>query len=70
MGCLRLTLGISWRDKVLNNTVMERAGITSVYTVLKQKRLMMEDGRIPKDLGNWKEADWETQAALQGHLQA
>ena len=40
-----------------NNTVLERAGITSMYTLLKQRCLRwldlvsrMEDGRIPEDL--------------------
>ena len=32
-------LGHSWRDKVPNNTVLERTGITSLYTLLKQTRL-------------------------------
>ncbi|XP_066482784.1 DBIRD complex subunit ZNF326 isoform X2 [Tiliqua scincoides] len=55
--CLRSILGISWQDKVPNNTILERAGIPSVYALLKQKRLhwlghvvRMDDGRIPKDL--------------------
>lgn len=55
--CLRRVLGISWQDKVTNNEVLDRAGIPSMYTLLRQRRLRwlghvrrMEDGRIPKDL--------------------
>jgi len=55
--CLRRILGISWQDKVTNNDVLSRAGIPSMYTLLRQRRLRwlghvrrMEDGRIPKDL--------------------
>jgi len=57
MRCLRRILGITWQDRVTNNEVLERAGITSMYTILRQRRLRwlghtcrMEDGRIPKDL--------------------
>ena len=57
MRCLRRLLGITWRDKVTNNTVLERAGPQSLLSILKQRRLRwlghvsrMEDGRIPKDL--------------------
>src|SRR6201996_3765554 len=57
MRCLRRILGITWQDKVSNNTVLERAGLCSMYTLLKQRRLRwlghvirMDDGRIPKDL--------------------
>ena len=58
MRCLRRILGISWRDKVTNNAVLERTGIPTMFTLLKQRRMRwlghvcrMEDGRIPKDLG-------------------
>ena len=54
---LRLILEIKWQDKVTNNEVLERAGIDSLYSLLKQRRLRwlghvrrMEDGRLPKDL--------------------
>ena len=57
MRCLRRILDISWKDKVTNNEVLERAGITGLHTILKQRRLRwlghvsrMEEGRIPKDL--------------------
>ena len=57
MRCLRRILGISWRDKVTNNAVLERAGILTMFTPLTQRRVRwlghvrrMEDGRIPKDL--------------------
>ena len=54
---LRRILGISWQDKVCNTDVLTRAGLPSMYTQLRQRRLRwlghvhrMEDGRIPKDL--------------------
>jgi len=55
--CLRRILGISWQDKVTSNEILSRAGIPSMYTLLRQRRLRwlghthrMDDGRIPKDL--------------------
>lgn len=57
MRCLRRILSISWKDKVTNNAVLERADIPSMYTLLRQRRLRwlghvrrMADGRIPKDI--------------------
>ena len=57
MRCLRRILNITWQDKVPNNTVLERAGLSSMFAMLKQRRLRwlghvvrMDDGRIPKDL--------------------
>ena len=57
MHCFRHILGITWQDKVTNNAVLEKAGIPSLYTLLKQKCMQwllhvtrMENGRIPKDL--------------------
>ena len=57
MCCLRRILGITWQDKVTNKVVLEKAGIPSLYTLLKQRRMRwlghvtrMKDGRIPKDL--------------------
>ena len=54
---LRRILNITWQDKVPNNTVLERAGCTSIFTLLKQRRVRrlghvvrMDNGRIPKDL--------------------
>ena len=47
----------TWQDKVPNSVVLERAGIVSMYTLLKQRCLRwlghvvrMADGQIPKDL--------------------
>ena len=52
---LRRILGMSWRDKVPNTEVMDRAGLLTMYTLLRQCRMRwighvrrMEDGRIPK----------------------
>ena len=57
MHCLRRILGITWQDKVTNKVVLEKAGIPSLYTLLKQRRMQwlghvtrMKDGCIPKDL--------------------
>ena len=48
-------LGISWLDKVTNADVLSRAGLPSMYTLLRQRRLRwlshvrrMDDGCIPK----------------------
>ena len=57
MRCLRRILGITWQDKVTNKVVLEKAGIPSLYTLLKQRRMRwlghatpIKDGRILKDL--------------------
>ena len=59
MRCLRLILGITWKDKVTNNEleVLIKAVIPSMYTLLRQRTLRwlghiysMDHGRIPKDL--------------------
>ena len=54
---LRRILGISWQDKVTNTEVLSRAGLPSMFTLLRQRRLRwrghvhrMQDSRIPKDL--------------------
>ena len=50
-------LVISWQDKVANADVLSRAGLPTMYTLLRQRRLRwlghvrrMEDGRIPQDI--------------------
>ena len=57
MRCLCRILGITWQDKVTNTSVLNRAMVPSMHSLLKQRRLRwlghvvrMEDGRIPKDL--------------------
>ena len=57
MRCLRCILDIKWLDKVTNNEVFARTGLSRLYTLLQQCRLRwlghvsrMPDGRIPKDL--------------------
>ena len=54
---IRRILGISWQDKVTNADVLSRAGLPTMYTLLRQRRLRwlghvrrMEDGSIPKDI--------------------
>ena len=51
---LRRILGISWRDKVPNTEVLDRTGLPTMCTLLRQRRMRwighvrrMEDGRIP-----------------------
>ena len=39
MCCLRRILVITWQDKVTNKVVLEKAGIPSWYTLLKQRRM-------------------------------
>jgi hypothetical protein len=55
--CLRRILEISWLDKVPDTEVLSRSGLTTIYTILRQRRLRwlghvrrMDDGRIPKDI--------------------
>ena len=59
--CLRRILSISWQDRITNSAVLERAGIPSVFTLFRQRRLRwigighvyrMNEGRIPKHLLN------------------
>lgn len=57
MRCLRRLLGVTWRDKVTNNTVLSRTKVNSLYSTMAKRRLRwlghvrrMDDGRIPKDL--------------------
>ena len=57
MRCLRRILNIRWSDKITNNEVLARAGLPSLFSLLRQRRLRwlghvarMSDGRIPKDL--------------------
>ena len=54
---LRRIFNIKWSDMITNNEVLQKAGMPSMYTLLKQRRLRwlghvrrMEDGRIPKDI--------------------
>ena len=55
LGSIRRILGISWQDKVTNADVLSRAGLPSMYTLLRQRRLRwlchvrrLEDSRSPK----------------------
>uniref|UniRef100_A0A8C9WDN1 Reverse transcriptase domain-containing protein n=1 Tax=Scleropages formosus TaxID=113540 RepID=A0A8C9WDN1_SCLFO len=55
--CLRRILQISWKDKVTNGDVLNQAGLPSMQTILRLRRLRwlghvrrMDDGRIPKDI--------------------
>ena len=81
MRCLRRILGITWQDKMTNKVVLEMAGVPSLYTLLKQRRMRwlghmirMKDGRIPKDLSYGELATGKDQqddpTTLQGRMQA
>ena len=57
MRCLRRIVNITWQDKVPNNTILMSAGIPTMYSTLKQRRMRwlghvvrMEDDRIPRDI--------------------
>ena len=39
MRCLRRILGITWQDKVANKLVLEKDGMSSLCTLLKQRRM-------------------------------
>ncbi|XP_069178134.1 leucine zipper protein 4-like [Procambarus clarkii] len=82
MRCLRHILGITWQDKVTNNNVLGRARITSMYTMLKQRRMRwlghvvrMGDGRIPMQGSPVRRADtgkassWQAPATGQRRMQ-
>lgn len=53
--CLRKLLNIKWQDRVPNSRVLERAGLTSIMTILSKRRMRwlghvrrMDNNRIPK----------------------
>ena len=55
--CLRRILGITWQQKITNEEVLRRTGLTTMYFTLSQRRLRwlghilrMGDERIPKVL--------------------
>ena len=41
MHCIRRILHITWQDIVKNKSVLERAGIHSMYSLLKQRRIRL-----------------------------
>ena len=55
--CLRRILGISWKDRISNKTVLDKAEKSNIHALLSQRLLRwlghvrrMQDGRIPKDI--------------------
>ncbi|BHF76577.1 hypothetical protein SprV_0501967500 [Sparganum proliferum] len=48
LSCLRRMLRLNWQDRIPDTDVLERTGILSIYTMLKQMR--MDDERLPKRL--------------------
>ena len=55
MRCLKRILGITWQDKIPHSTILIRAKISSIFSLLSQRRLRwlghvyrMDDERIPK----------------------
>lgn len=54
---MRRVFGITWQDKFTNNDAVNKAGIPSMFTLLRQRRVhllghmhMLDDGRITKDV--------------------
>ncbi|BHF60961.1 hypothetical protein SprV_0100393100 [Sparganum proliferum] len=55
--CLRRILRLNWQDRIPDTNVLERTGILSIYTILRQMQLRwsghlvrMDDERLPKRL--------------------
>nr|VZI53952.1 unnamed protein product [Spirometra erinaceieuropaei] len=55
--CLRRILRLNWQDRIPDTEVLERTGILSIYTILRQMQLRwsshlvrMDDERLPKRL--------------------
>ena len=55
--CLRKILGISRQDPIFNKNILKKARTESVFSLLKEKRLLwfghvrrMKDGRLSKDI--------------------
>ena len=53
--CLRKILGVQWSDRVSNTEVLEKCGVSSMHTILTERRLRwfghvcrMEQGRLPR----------------------
>ncbi|BHF76400.1 hypothetical protein SprV_0501949800 [Sparganum proliferum] len=57
LSCLRHILRLNWQDRIPDTDVLERTGILSIYTMLRQTQLRwighlvrMDDERLPKRL--------------------
>nr|VZI25668.1 unnamed protein product [Spirometra erinaceieuropaei] len=57
LGCLRRILRMNWQDRIPDTEVLERTGILSIYSMLRQMQLRwsghlvrMDDDRLPKQL--------------------
>ncbi|BHF68781.1 hypothetical protein SprV_0301182200 [Sparganum proliferum] len=57
LSCLRCILRLNWQDRIPDTDVVERTGILSIYTMLRQMQLRwsghlvrMDDERLPKRL--------------------
>ncbi|BHF79473.1 hypothetical protein SprV_0702259300 [Sparganum proliferum] len=57
LSCLRRILRLNWQDRIPDTEVLERTGILSIYTILRQMQLrwsghlvLMDDERLPKRL--------------------
>ncbi|BHF74462.1 hypothetical protein SprV_0501754800 [Sparganum proliferum] len=57
LSCLRRILWLNWQDRIPDTEVLERTGILSIYTMLRQMQLRwsghlvrMDDERLPKRL--------------------
>ena len=79
MHCLRRILGITWQDKVTNKVVLEKAGIPSLHTRLKQKLMrwlaMWQGWKMAAfqktfNMVNCEKTNRTTPTTLQGCMQA
>nr|VZI00504.1 unnamed protein product [Spirometra erinaceieuropaei] len=59
LSCLRRILRLNWQDRIPDTDMLERTGIVSIYTMLRQTQLRWsgylvrkDDGRLPKRLFN------------------
>nr|VZI07372.1 unnamed protein product [Spirometra erinaceieuropaei] len=57
LSCLRRILKVNWQDRIPDTDMLERTGILSIYTMLRQMQLRwsghlvrMDDERLPKRL--------------------
>ncbi|BHF61689.1 hypothetical protein SprV_0100466400 [Sparganum proliferum] len=57
LSCLRRILRLNWQDRIPDTDVLERTGILSIYTTMRQMQLRwsghlvrMDDERLPKKL--------------------
>ena len=57
MCCLNKDLGVEWKDKIINDEVLKRVKMQTLFTIIDKRQLQwlgqgsrMDDGRIPRDV--------------------